>query len=118
MALVSEGATWSFGVNEEFFGLDDKRRKGLRFVTILITPLDESIKVNIHGISAELKLNQSYSTPLKLEQVSSESDGSFNLLLNGEFLATTNFPLHQSGNMRVTVKGLHKVENPCCTYKY
>ena len=113
MALVSEGATWTFGVNKEFFGLD-YTLPGLRFVTIMITPLEESgIDVKIPGI-----LEGRYRKSLTLKQVSSESDGSFNLLLNGEFLALTNFPLHQSGNMRVTVKGLHKVENPCCTYKY
>jgi len=113
MAFVSEGATWSFGVNKEYFGVD-YTCSGLRFVTILITPLDDGgIDIKIPGI-----LEGSYRKPLKLEQVSSKSEGSFNLLLDDKFLASTNFPIHQSGNMRVTVKGLHQVEYPCCTYKY
>lgn len=113
MALVSEGATWSFGVNKEYFGVD-YTLPGLRFVTILITPLDDDgIDVEIPGI-----LEGHYNKPLKLKLVSSKKEGIFNLKLNGTIRKSTKLNIHESGNMRVTVKGLHQVEYPCCTYKY
>jgi hypothetical protein len=113
MTFVSEGATWSFGVNEEYFGVD-YNLPGLRFVTILITPLEGgSIVVKIPGIR-----ERSYRKPLKLKVVPSETKGTFKVILNRKFLTSTNCPLHQSGNMRVTVEGLHQVEYPSCRYEY
>jgi hypothetical protein len=113
MALVSEGATWTFGVNKEFFGLD-YTLPGLRFVTIMITPLEESgIDVKIPGI-----LEGRYRKSLTLKLVSSKREGTFNLILNGTFLTSVNCPIHESGNMRVAVKGPHQVEYPSCRYEY